>query len=117
VVARRALVVIAGQTQQLPAGDSLAGVAGGASWTEVEIDFGSVPQYSKSFTIVDASVAASSLIMAVQSGTAATSRSADENGMDGLVCNATAGTGQFTLNVFAVPGPVAGKYRVSYVVQ
>lgn len=90
------------------------GADGALTVTEVEIDFGSVPVREKHFTITDAGVSATSKIIAVQSGKAATGRDADENEMDALVFNCKPETGQFVLNAFAIPGPVTGKYKVNY---
>lgn len=90
------------------------GSNGALTVTETEIDFGVVPVHKKQFTITDAGISATSKIIAVQSGKAATGRDADENEMDALILNCNPGTGQFTLNAFALPGPVTGKYKVNY---
>lgn len=92
--------------------------AGGAiTVTEAEVDFGTAfGYYGKTFTVTDAAVSATSKILITQSGNAPTGRQADENDMDALSCNATPGTGSFTLNCTAVPGPVAGKYKIFYTI-
>jgi hypothetical protein len=95
---------------------NLAGGVGAAA-TVVEIDFGSTPVKGKKFTIVDASVIATTNVIASQSGLAATGRQADENEMDALICRVTPGTGQFTLYVEAYPGPVSGKYKIQYMLK
>ncbi len=93
---------------------NLIGNIPGVSITEVEIDFGSSPMWSKSFTIIDGNVSPSSKLVATQSGSAATGRDADENEMDALILNCKPGSGQFTMNAFAFPGPVSGKYKINY---
>lgn len=94
--------------------DGANGANGALTVTETEIDFGVVPVREKQFTITDAGVSATSKIIAVQSGKAATGRDADENEMDALILNCKPATGQFVLNAFAMPGPVTGKYKVNY---
>lgn len=82
----------------------------------VEVDFGTSPVYTQvgGFTIIDADVTPTSLIMPNQSGVAATGKSADENEMDTLYLRAVPGTGQFTLYADAAPGPVTGKFKINY---
>ena len=84
--------------------------------TETEVDFGSVPRMQFAFTITDGAVSSSSKIIVSHSGKAATGRQSDENELDQLICNANPGTGTFTLNCGAHPGPVTGKYKVVYTV-
>ena len=83
---------------------------------ETEIDFGTAPTLVKSFTVTDSTVVTTSLITAVQSGNAATSRQADENEMDRIMFAANPGTGTFTLYATSAQ-PVSGKYKVIYAVQ
>jgi hypothetical protein len=97
-----------------PGADGVDGADGALTVTEAEVDFGSVPVYEKSITVVDAGVSSTSKLVITQSGKAATDRDADENTMDFLILNATPGTGQFTLNARAAPGPVTGKYKINY---
>lgn len=97
-----------------PGTDGTDGSDGALTISETEIDFGTIPVYEKVFTVTDASISSTSEIIAVQSGRAATDKEADENSMDFLVCNATPGTGEFTLNVKALPGPVSGKFKINY---
>jgi hypothetical protein len=47
---RRPLIQIAGQVQELPSGDTLPG-ASGTTISTVEIDFGTLPVYSKTFDL------------------------------------------------------------------
>jgi hypothetical protein len=91
--------------------------SGSIAVTETEVDFGTAfGYYGKTFTVTDAAVTATSKILITQSGNAPTSRQADENEMDALSCSATPGTGSFTLNCVASPGPVAGKYKIFYTI-
>jgi hypothetical protein len=91
-----------------------AAVEFGITPTEIEIDFGSAPSFGQAFTITDANISANSLIMAAQSGEAATGRNQDENEMDNIGFSAAPGVGQFTLYATPMWGPVTGKYKVNY---
>ena len=91
--------------------------SGGGTWTETEIDFGTTPQYSKTFTITDASVSGTSKIIVAPSGNVATSRTGNDLEWDNLLLGALAGTGSFTLTALALPGPVVGKRKVYYQVN
>jgi hypothetical protein len=90
----------------------------GGSFTayEIEIDFGSSPTRTKTFTIIDASVTPLSHLVILQSGAAPTGRQADENEMDPILFSGTPGSGQFTLIANSLTGPVTGKYKVNYAV-
>lgn len=109
----------AGVTTTLTNGTASINIPGGAgaSWTEIEIDFGPLPRYVVTSSIADGTVSATSKINIWQAGIAPTGKTADENEMDGLICNAFPGTGTFDLRAFAVPGPVSGKYVFWYTVQ
>ena len=85
--------------------------------TEVEIDFGTKPVTSKSFTVTDAAVSATSKITLVPSAKTATGRvNTDDMEWDGLNLAAVAGTGSFTVYAVANPGPVVGKRVINYIV-
>lgn len=89
----------------------------GASWTEVEIDFGATtPKYDALFTITDASVNTSSKIIVLPSGKTATGRVSGDAQWDNLLLAASPGTGNFTLYALAFPGPVKGKRVIQYTV-
>lgn len=109
----------AGVTAVLANGTASVTIPGGAgaSWTQVEVDFGPIPRYVVTSSITDASVSATTKINIWQAGVAPTGKTADENEMDGLICNANPGTGTFTLRAFAVPGPITGKYIFWYTIQ
>ncbi|MFN0028418.1 MAG: hypothetical protein ACKV2O_14750 [Acidimicrobiales bacterium] len=118
MVARRPLVNVAGQLQELPSGDTVTGAGGAGVVTRVEIDFGTPgvdkPSYSKTFTVVDAGVSASSDVVVSPSGRVPTGRVGDDWAWDGLSLSALAGTGSFTLTAIANPGPVLGRRTVQY---
>ena len=90
--------------------------SGGVAVSEVEIDFGAAAVRSRKFSITDAAVTAASKLIALQSGKAATGRSADENEMDILHFAATPSAGAFTLYAACLTGRVSGKYKVSYLI-
>jgi hypothetical protein len=105
----------AGGTAKIITKAELAIAMGGASWTETEIDFGSAPVWSRTFTISDAAVGATSNIIAVASSEPATGRAAGDAEWDGLVLAARAtGTGTMEITAIAAPGPVSGKRKVLY---
>lgn len=91
-----------------------ATVGGGATLTEVEIDFGSKPAWSATFTVTDAGVSPSSHILPVPSGAVATGRVGNDAEWDSLILSASPGTGSFILTAMAVPGPVVGKRKILY---
>jgi hypothetical protein len=82
----------------------------------VEVDFGSVPVWSATFTIVDAGVGVSSQVSAWQDSTPASGREGNDAEFDALVCATMAGVGQFDLTVSAVPGPVVGARNIAYLI-
>lgn len=88
--------------------------ASSAAITTVEIDLGTVPVYSKSITVTAASCTALDNVMVCPSAEPATGRGVDDGLWDGLILSAVAGTGEFTLHVMAVPGPVSGKRMIHY---
>ncbi len=87
---------------------------GGATWTSAEIDFGTAPAYSATFTIVDAEVSTSSKVVAVPDGATATGRVGNDWEWDGIVFACVPATGEFTLTALATPGPVVGRRKVYY---
>jgi len=91
-----------------------SGGGGGATWTEVEIDFGNTPQWSKTFTIIDAGSDAGFKIMCVPSGRVATGRVGNDQEWDNLLLAADPSSGQFDLSAIAVPGPIVGKRNILY---
>lgn len=93
----------------IPAAESAA-----SSITQVEIDLGTTPVYSKSITVTAASCEPAFNVLVSPSADPATGRGSDDNLWDGLILSAAAGTGEFTLHVIAVPGPVSGKRLINY---
>jgi hypothetical protein len=107
------------QSTLISAAKSTADAAGsgGATWTETEIDFGTSPKYDATFTITDATVSGTSKVIVVPCGKAATGRVGDDWAWDGLTLAASPNSGNFTLYVCALPGPVAGKRKIQYTVS
>jgi|GEM_PF-2969193 hypothetical protein len=93
---------------------TISGGAGTFAVSEAEIDFGSTPQWDKTFTVSDASINSSHKIMVTPSGNVATSRVGDDWAWDGITFAALAGTGQFTLYAKPSPGPVVGRRKIFY---
>lgn len=89
-------------------------VAGAVSWTETELDFGTAPVASKSFTVTDAGVTGTSKIVVVPSGNAPTSGYSDVWEWDTITFAAVAGTGQFTVYASVGNGTTNGKHKVFY---
>lgn len=90
---------------------------GGGGPTEVEIDFGTTPVFSKTFTITDAAVSGASMIVVNPSGNVATDRVGNDLEWDNLLLGGLAGTGDFLLTALALPGPIVGKRKVYYQVS
>lgn len=87
----------------------------GATWTEVEIDFGVTPVYDATFTITDAAITSSAVKMIlVPSGKAATGRTADDWQWDGGTFVANPGTGAATCYATFAPGPIVGRRTLQY---
>jgi len=87
---------------------------GGASWTEVEVDFGTEPVYEASFTITDGAITGTSKIQVLPCGKAATGRTADDWQWDGATFAANPGSGSATCYAVFTPGPVVGPRKVQY---
>lgn len=85
------------------------GGGGISTATTVNIDFGTVPVYSKAFQIADATALTGDKFIAVAAP------DSDEYEMDGLLCSAyCAVAGTITLFVQAQPGPLSGVRKVTY---
>lgn len=118
MTARNPLVVISGQIQELPAGDTVNGASGGSSSiTQVEVDFGTTPVDSKVFTITDAAVTTASKIIAEVAYDAPTGKDLDEIEMDTiLVSPGQAAAGSFQVFVRTTDGSyLADKFKINYV--
>lgn len=90
------------------------GTNGALTVTEAEIDLGATPDDSFVITVIDAAIVATHNIIAVPSAEASSTNDEDEADMDSLLIAAVAGTGQFTLYVRAIPGPVSGRRKINY---
>lgn len=106
----------AGVTVSDVAGKTVVSVAGGAgaSWVELEIDFGAAPVYGAEFVITDAAITAASKVQVLPCGKAATGRTADDWAWDGAAFAANPGTGSATCYAQFLPGPVVGLRKVQY---
>lgn len=114
---RRPIVNISGALQELSAGDTLYGGAGGAvAFTEVTLDFGAAPTYSTTFSFSDGAAGTSSRVMMTPSASPAIGRVVDELEMDSFMCAAVClVAGTVTVSVVALPGPVTGQYKFNYI--
>jgi len=94
---------------------NLSGGGGGSVWTLVEVDLGSTPNWQGSFTVIDASVAATSEIVIVQAAGPYTGKGtlSDEAEMDPIHCFAIPGTGQFTVKWQTMPQYAPLSYAAS----
>ena len=78
------------------------------------IDVGSTGVYEAALTVTDAAVVPSSIITANIAGPMPGTKDADELEFDRMILHAVAGTGQFTLYVEAIPGPIYGQFPIAY---
>lgn len=92
----------------------LTGPAGVTTATEVEVDFGTDPQWSKTFTISDGAVSEASMVLVYPSGNTATGRTGDDFAWDAIMLAAAPGSGIITVTAVATPGPVVGKRKIFY---
>lgn len=106
----------AGATATDSGGKTVVNIPGaaGASWTEAEIDFGTLPVYTARFTITDAGSVVASKIIVSESGKAATGRVAGDAEWDNISVSALPAVGTFTVYAVANPGPVVGKRIIHY---
>lgn len=88
--------------------------SGGASWTEVEVDFGTDPVYEASFTITDGAITGTSKVQVLPCGKAATGRTPDDWQWDGATFAANPGSGSATCYAVFTPGPIVGPRKVQY---
>lgn len=87
---------------------------GSVTGVEVELDFGTVATRAQSFTISDALVSATSLIIMTTSGNAPTGRSADETQMESFTVSCLPSLGSFNATINSLQGAVVGKYKFNY---
>lgn len=81
---------------------------------QTEIDFGATPVSEATFTIIDASVVASSIIVGSVANIAPTGKDLDELEMDELSLAFGAGAGSFTIFARGLNGYVADKFKINY---
>lgn len=81
---------------------------------QVEIDFGAIPVSEASFTIVDAGVTPSSVVVGSVAQVAPTGKDLDELEMDTLGLRFGAGNGQFIIFANGLSGYVADKFIINY---
>lgn len=81
---------------------------------QVEIDFGAIPVSEASFTIVDAGVTSSSVVVGSVAQLAPAGKDLDELEMDTLGLRFGAGNGQFTIFANGLSGYVADKFIINY---
>lgn len=89
---------------------------GGASITELEIDFGSTPKKSFHLTVTDPAISPTSKVMVSASGTAATGRGLDDWEWDSADFAAKPAAGYMTLYA-RFTGHVSGKRKINYMVS
>lgn len=114
---RRAIVTIAGQLQELPSGDTLAGAGGGSAtiYTAI-VDFGAGEAKVVKTTIANGAVSGGSII-ALCGHKADAGRPADEVEMEPLVSSVgTVGSGTFDVYTHATQGGAHGQYILSYMI-
>jgi hypothetical protein len=90
---------------------------GAVATTVIEVDFGTKPIRSKTFTITDAAVLSTSNISALESGKPATGRIGIDAEWDSIVLAVLPAAGSFKLIARAIPGPVKGKRKIQYQVS
>lgn len=81
---------------------------------QTEVDFGTVPVQSATFTITDTDITTSSNILGQIAYVAPTDKSLDELEFDSFDFRFTPGAGQCTLLMTALEGYVADKFKINY---
>ena len=81
-----------------------------------EIDFGQQSYTEKKFVIPNSNAANGLRIVATQSFEAATGKSEDENEFDSLLLTGKCTDGNVIIYARAVPGPVAGPFKINYTI-
>ena len=72
------------------------------------------PVWSKTFTVVDARVTPTSLVVVAQSGATAAGRVGDDLAWDQILLGAVPGNGFFTVTALVHPGPIVGSRVIIY---
>lgn len=84
---------------------------------QVEVNFGNMPSADKSFTVTDADVTASSIIIGWLAYAAPTNKDLDELDMDLIDLKFMPGDGQFTVWATPKDGYVADKFKINYLIS
>lgn len=103
------VITTAGSVVEIGGGSSAS-----ATWTELEVDFGTDPVFDSTFLISDATISGTSKVAVVPSGNAGTGRTADDWQWDGASIAAVPGSGQARCYVTFTPGPVVGARKFVY---
>jgi hypothetical protein len=112
---RRPLVTIAGQTQELPVGDSLPGIGiGGLALTSAVLTVPYTARGHAVITISDGAVSLASAVSVSLSGGASTEENEAEDVAEWSI-SATPGDGVITFNLYS-PGPFGGPVNINYLV-
>lgn len=98
-----------------PTSGTLSTTTGTVIGTQVAIDFGSTPQWFAEFTITDAAVSSSSILIGMISySVGSTGKSLDEISMDTYCVICQPGSGQLIARVTGLEGPLANKFMLNY---
>ncbi len=121
MAARSALVIVAGEVQQLQAGDTLAGASGGAGLTlsTVEIDLGATARRSGYFTITGSGLTTSKPVAINKAVGPYTGKGslADEAEMDAMTVSASVVNATTIKGYWASPTHVRGNHKFNYQVS
>lgn len=91
------------------------GGGGSPPWKTLDIDFGSVPVSTRTFTVVDAAVTGSAArVIVAPSGATPTGRAGNDWEVDAAMFSTLAGVGQFVLSVVSLNGRIRGVRRIIY---
>ena len=91
-------------------------VSSAAAVSTIEVDFGSTPLYSKTFTITDATCTSTSNILTSLGGTP-TGKDADELEMDSLEIVCYPSTGSFDMFITSQDGSyLHDKFKINYII-
>lgn len=92
--------------------------AGAPTTKQTEVDWGdnlSAADFM-AFTVTDGDVASSDRIVAWLAYEAPTDKDLDELEFDGFTISTVAGTGEFTLALLSLNGPVYGAFKFNYII-
>lgn len=95
---------------------NIPGGAGSVNIKQTDFNFGIVPTFASTGTIVDSDVGLTSQISVTQAFDAPVGKMADENEMDSFLFVASAGSGSFVLRAESLQGRVVGAFRINYLI-